>query len=102
MASVKTVLSRAQSRASGGRWSCALTTARALRYACETMRRLAGTLLFSLVALLLLAPTALATVDGGQGLYGQANDKVVTNAGFILIAFVPLFIATMSFIQWRL
>jgi hypothetical protein len=66
------------------------------------MRRLAGTLLPSLVALLMLAPAALAKVDGGQGLYGEANDKVVTNAGFILIAAIPLFIGTMSFIQWRL
>ncbi|MDX6669253.1 MAG: hypothetical protein QOK04_2633 [Solirubrobacteraceae bacterium] len=66
------------------------------------MRRLAGTLICSIVALLWLAPAALAKVDGGQGLYGEANDKVVTNAGFILIAFIPLFIATMSFLQWRL
>jgi preprotein translocase subunit YajC len=40
--------------------------------------------------------------DGGQGTYGETNDKVVTNAGFILIAFFPLFIATMSLLQWRL
>lgn len=49
----------------------------------------------------LLAPVALAH-DGGEGTYGPANDKVVTNAGFILIAFVPLFIFTMSVLQWRL
>ena len=46
-------------------------------------------------------PSALAH-DGGEGTYGEANDKVVTNAGFILIAFFPLFIAAMSCIQWRL
>ena len=27
--------------------------------------------------------------DGGEGLYGETNDKVVTNAGFILIVFFP-------------
>jgi hypothetical protein len=66
------------------------------------MRRLPGPLLTSLVLLLVLAPAALAKVDGGQGLYGEADDKVVTNAGFILVAAIPLFVATMSFIQWRL
>jgi hypothetical protein len=66
------------------------------------MQRLATTLLSSVIVVLALAPAAVAKVDGGQGLYGEANDKVVTNAGFILIATIPLFIATMSFIQWRL
>ena len=45
--------------------------------------------------------TALAH-DGGEGWWGETDDKVVTNAGFILIAFFPLFIFTMSMIQWRL
>lgn len=49
----------------------------------------------------LTAPAALAG-DEGQGLWGETNDKVVTFAGFILIAFFPLFVATMSFIQGRL
>jgi hypothetical protein len=66
------------------------------------MRRLAVTVLAFQVGLLALASAAVATVDGGQGLYGEANDKVVTNAGYILIAAIPLFVATMSFIQWRL
>lgn len=57
--------------------------------------------------LLLAAPAAFATalsggLDGGQGTYGEANDKVVTNAGYILIAFFPLLILTLSLIQWRL
>jgi len=51
--------------------------------------------------LLLLAPVVLAH-DGGQGTYGEENDKAVTNAGFILIAFFPLFILVMSLLQWRL
>jgi hypothetical protein len=65
------------------------------------MYRLAVMLPVTLLTLLLLAPSASAH-DGGEGTYGPANDKVVTNAGFILIAFFPLFIATMSLIQWRL
>ncbi len=40
--------------------------------------------------------------DGGEGLWGETNDKVVTNAGFFLIAFFPLFIFAMSVIQWHL
>jgi hypothetical protein len=65
------------------------------------MRR--TTLLLATTALLLflLAVPALAH-DGGEGTYGPANDKVVTNAGFILIAFFPLFIFAMSMLQWSL
>jgi len=65
------------------------------------MRRFAASLVIALTTLALLAPLALAT-DGGEGLWGETNDKVVTNAGFILIAFFPLFVAFMSFLQWRL
>jgi hypothetical protein len=65
------------------------------------MPRLVTLLPVTLASVLLLAPAALAH-DGGQGTYGEANDKVVTNAGFILIAFFPLFVAFMSFLQWRL
>jgi hypothetical protein len=65
------------------------------------MRRLLAAVPVALLALALLAPVALAH-DGGQGLYGEANDKVITNAGFIIIAFVPLFIGLMSVLQWRL
>ena len=49
----------------------------------------------------MLAPAALADNDG-RGFYGATNDKVVTNAGFILIMFFPLFVLAMSLIQWRL
>jgi hypothetical protein len=65
------------------------------------MKRLATLLTAASVALLALAPAAFAH-DGGQGWYGVADDKVVTNAGFILIAFFPLFIFVMSMLQWRL
>ncbi|MFL5843666.1 MAG: hypothetical protein ACJ762_03165 [Solirubrobacteraceae bacterium] len=59
-------------------------------------------LLPTTVALFLLtAPAALAH-DQGQGWYGETNDKVVTNAGFILIIFFPLFILLASLLQWKL
>jgi hypothetical protein len=65
------------------------------------MKRLLAVLPLTLVTLLALAPIALAH-DGGEGWYGETNDKVVTNAGFILIAFFPLFVLVMSLLQWRL
>ena len=40
--------------------------------------------------------------DGGEGTYGLTDDKVITNAGFILIIFFPLFILFMSLLQWQL
>ena len=49
----------------------------------------------------MLATTAVAH-DGGLGWYGETNDKAVTNAGFVLIAFFPLLILVASLIQWRL
>ena len=57
--------------------------------------------ILTIFATLALAAPAFAH-DGGEGLYGETDDKVVTNAGFILIAFFPLLILTMSLIQWRL
>ena len=65
------------------------------------MKRLVALVTAASVALLILAPAALAH-DGGEGWYGLTDDKVTTNAGFILIAFFPLFIFVMSIIQWRL
>jgi len=57
--------------------------------------------LLTLIVLAATVPAALAH-DGGEGLWGETNDKVITNAGFVLIAFFPLFILTMSLLQWRL
>lgn len=69
------------------------------------MRRLTTSLIASLttlvLALLVLAPAALAENDG-RGFYGATNDKVVTDAGFILIVFFPTFVFVMSMIQRRL
>ena len=65
------------------------------------MKRLLAALPVTVVALLVLAPAALAH-DGGQGWWGETNDKVVTNAGFILIVFFPLFVFLMSMLQGHL
>jgi hypothetical protein len=65
------------------------------------MRRLGLTLTISVGLLLLTAQGAFAH-DGGQGLLGEVDDKTVTDAGFILIAFFPLFVLFMSLLQWRL
>jgi hypothetical protein len=52
----------------------------------------------------LWAPVALAASDaeghdGGEGLYGPADDKVVTYTGFILIAGFPILILILTLIQ---
>src|SRR5713226_4074235 len=52
----------------------------------------------ALLASLVLAPAAQAYNDG-RGFYGETNDKVVTNAGFLLIVFFPLFVFAMSMLQ---
>ena len=54
--------------------------------------------------LVLVAPAALASEghDGGEGLWGETNDKVITNAGFALIAGIPLLILVLTLIQTAL
>jgi hypothetical protein len=59
------------------------------------------TSVLTLAMLAIAAPAALAH-DGGEGWWGETNDKVITNAGFILIAFFPLFVLFMSLLQWKL
>jgi hypothetical protein len=65
------------------------------------MRRLVLTL-SSLALLVLLLPAAAQAYNDGRGFYGATNDHVVTNAGFILIIFFPLFVFTMSMLQRKL
>jgi preprotein translocase subunit SecG len=51
----------------------------------------------------LMAPVALAGEhDGGEGLWGETNDQVVTYAGFILIVGFPLLALILTLIQSRL
>jgi hypothetical protein len=54
--------------------------------------------LWALAIPFVLAPVAEAA-NNGRGFYGETNDKVVTDAGFILIVFFPLFIFCMSMFQ---
>src|SRR5215217_3855797 len=65
------------------------------------MRRAVHTLLLTALLFALTAPVALAH-DGGEGLYGETNDKVVTNAGFIIIAAFPFLVFLLSMLMWVL
>ena len=65
------------------------------------LHRLPASIVLAATALLVVAAPALAH-DNGEGWYGETNDRVVTNAGFILIIFFPLFIFLVSVLQWRL
>ena len=65
-------------------------------------RRLITALAPIVVTLLVLAPAAGARINGGEGWYGETNDKVVTNAMFIVIGFFPTVVLVLSLIQWRL
>ena len=62
---------------------------------------MARTAILTLAIFLVTAASASAH-DGGEGWYGLTNDKVVTNAGFIIIAGIPLLVLTLSLIMWRL
>jgi preprotein translocase subunit SecG len=73
----------------------------------RALPRLIATLVTTGLALLVLAPAAFATalsggIDGGQGTYGEADDKVVTKAGFIVILFFPLLVLALTLLQSRL
>jgi hypothetical protein len=69
----------------------------------KRLRPLFAACVTSCLLLSVLAPLALASPpNGGQGTYGEADDKVVTNAGFIVIAFFPALILVLSLLQWRL
>jgi hypothetical protein len=62
------------------------------------------TALLTLWVFALSAPAALAVEghDGGQGTWGEANDKVVTNFAFIVIAGFPVLILVLSLLYNRL
>ncbi|HEY5390350.1 MAG TPA: hypothetical protein VIJ83_07300 [Solirubrobacteraceae bacterium] len=65
------------------------------------MRRLIALTTTTLIGLLLVAPAALAH-DGGEGLYGQTDDKVTAAIGAVLIIAIPLFVFAMSMLQGHL
>ena len=65
------------------------------------MRSRITVVLLSAAIVLVAAPAAFAQ-DHGEGWYGETNDKVVTNAGFILIIAFPLIIFLISMLQGRL
>jgi F0F1-type ATP synthase membrane subunit c/vacuolar-type H+-ATPase subunit K len=46
----------------------------------------------------LLAAPALGS-DGGEGLYGKADDKVITNFGFGLMIFFAVLVTVLSLLQ---
>jgi hypothetical protein len=54
------------------------------------------------LAMLALAPSALAVTHGGEGLYGPTDDLTITNAMFIVIGFFVVIIIVFSLIQGRL
>ena len=64
------------------------------------MRRLVSLVGAALIALLVLAPGALAA--DGVGLYGRTDDKVVTYFAFAVMGFFVVFVITASLIQMRL
>ena len=68
------------------------------------IRNVLRTALLTLSFLALTAPVAVASEghDGGEGWWGETNDKVITNAGFIIIAGIPLLVLVLTIIQTRL
>lgn len=66
------------------------------------MRRLLPATLIAIVVLAAAAPVALAGESSGEGTWGEVNDKVTTDAGFIVIFAIPLFLLAMTLLQSKL
>jgi preprotein translocase subunit SecG len=68
------------------------------------MRRTLLTLLLTVSLFVVAVSAAGADVghDGGEGLVGETDDKIVTNFGFLLIAAFPLIILFASLLQGKL
>ena len=67
----------------------------------HAMRRLILLTVANLIAFALVAPVALAGV-AGEGLLGETSDTQVTDAGFVLILFFPIFVGLASLLQHHL
>jgi peptidoglycan biosynthesis protein MviN/MurJ (putative lipid II flippase) len=67
----------------------------------DVLRHLPASAVLAVTVLLVTAAPVLAH-DNGEGWYGETNDRVVTNAGFVLIIFLPLFVFLVSLLQWQL
>ena len=66
----------------------------------DRLRRTITFLTVAILSLLVLAPAAMAA--DGVGLYGRTDDKVVTYASFIVMAFFAIFVTVASLVQMRL
>jgi hypothetical protein len=68
------------------------------------IRAVLRTIALTALLLALTAPAALASEghDGGEGWWGETNDKVITNAAFVIIAGIPLLILILTLIQTAL
>ena len=56
----------------------------------------------STALLMLLSAASAIGAEGGEGTYGKASDKVVTNFGFALMIFFVLVVSTLSLLQYLL
>ena len=65
----------------------------------EMRARLLLKLLPLALAVALALPAAAGAYNDGRGFYGASDDKVVTDAGFILIVAIPLFVLLASMLQ---
>jgi fatty acid desaturase len=66
------------------------------------MRRALPIVVLITVAALMLIAAPAALASAGQGWYGETDDKTITNAMFLTIAFFPVLITILSLVQWRL
>ena len=64
---------------------------------------MARTAILTLGILLVTAASAFGSEspghDGGEGWYGLTTDKIVTNAGFIIIAAIPTLVLLLTLLQ---
>ena len=66
------------------------------------LRALAVATLAFCATMLAVTSTAVARANGGEGWWGETNDKLITNAMYLVIVLFPTLIVLFSLIQWRL